>query len=369
MAFTRKSTLISLPFEILREIATSVDSATNKAALCRVSHLFNIITVPVLYRHIDLGSVERTLECFDTLARNPQRHDHVRSLRIMMDREACHGDYVPTDMIFPLEGGLRTLQNLEDLYLRIPDFDDKFLIIFATLVLPNLRRFSTYHTGTYSPILPSFLNHHRDLTHVELIRPWKTVESPPKDLPLLHLPRLRFYCGCSVYAGLLIVFNRCLAGVDIRAAPPETDLEALLYTLGEATSPSIPFSLTFLWDGPQTALFAPLAKYIPQTRSLTTGPFTSSSHRPLSVASVQEMCEVFDQFVNLTSFNFDNVLRVKGEGGGDSQQRHSISADFAALTAWSMHCPTLLKSRLHCRNWSRYSGKWVPLELFVRPNI
>jgi len=90
MAFTHKSTLASLPTEILREIASSVDSATNKAALCRVSRLFNIITVPVLYRHIDLGSVEQTLECFATLARNPKRHDHVRSLRIVIDREACH---------------------------------------------------------------------------------------------------------------------------------------------------------------------------------------------------------------------------------------------------------------------------------------
>ncbi|KAJ7908390.1 hypothetical protein B0H13DRAFT_1878745 [Mycena leptocephala] len=248
-------------------------------------------------------------------------------------------DYVPTDMIFPLEAGLRTFRNLENLYLRIPNFDDQFLVIFATLVLPNLRTFSTYHTGTYSPLLLSFLNRHRDLTHLDLIRPCVTLEVPP-SLPLLHLPRLRFYRGCSVYAGLLVVFNHVLVRADIWDAPPSTDVDALLSVLGDATSPGIPFSLTFLWDGPQTALFAPLAKHIPQTRALVVGPFMGS-HRPLSVTTIHEIAEALDAFPRLASFDFDNV-----ENAGPAPGFLAYSADSSALEAWSSHCPALVTSRL-----------------------
>ncbi|KAF8166459.1 hypothetical protein K438DRAFT_261914 [Mycena galopus ATCC 62051] len=81
MAF-RSSILNSVPTEILREIASAVEVSNDKAAFCRVSRLFNVIAVPVLYRHIHLDSVERTLACLFTLGRNPKRHDDVRSLRI-----------------------------------------------------------------------------------------------------------------------------------------------------------------------------------------------------------------------------------------------------------------------------------------------
>ncbi|KAJ7884102.1 hypothetical protein B0H14DRAFT_3857156 [Mycena olivaceomarginata] len=354
MAF-RKSILNSVPVEILREIASSVEASNDKAALCRVSRLLNLVGVPILYRHILLGSVEPTLKCFHTLAKHPKRHDHVRSLRIVIQH--YHGDYVPTDIIFPLEEGLRTLRNLENLYLRIPNFNDKYLVIFATLVLPNLRTFSTYHTGTYSPLLFSFLNRHKELTHLDLIRPWSNASgagTAPTGLPLLHLPRLRSYRGCSVYAALLVVSHRGLMRADIWDAPPATDLDALLSALGDATSPPVPFSLTFLWDGPQTALFGPLAKHIPHTRVLTAGPFMGP-HRALNPNAVQDICEALDAFVSLSAFNFDNV-----EGGGSS--RHSIAGDVATLAAWSTRCPTLLTSRLHGRNWSRHSGKWVQVD-------
>ncbi|KAJ6527063.1 hypothetical protein B0H19DRAFT_1243344 [Mycena capillaripes] len=348
------SILNSVPTEILREIASSIDAASHKAALCRVSRLFYVITTPVLYRHISLDSVERTLECFDTLAKNPKCHDLVRSLKIVI--HACHGDYVPTDIIFPLESGLRPLRGLENLHLRIPGFDDSFLIIFATLVLPNLRTFSTYHPGAYSPLLASFINRHALLTHLDLIRPWvKTASKVPKGLPLLHLPRLYVYRGCAVYAALLVVSHRGLARAEIWDAPPSTDLDALLSVLGDATAPTTPFGLTFLWDGHQTALFEPLGKCIPQTRTLSVGPFMGPQ-RALNPPAIQEIADALDQFVGLTSFDFDNVVGA-GPGGG-----HCCIADFLALTVWSTRCPTLVTARLHCRTWSRYSEKWVPVE-------
>ncbi|KAJ7782197.1 hypothetical protein B0H14DRAFT_2960150 [Mycena olivaceomarginata] len=296
MAF-RKSILNSVPVEILREIAS------------RVSRLLNLVGVPILYRHILLGS-------FSYSCQNPKRHDHVRSLRIVIQH---------------YQEGLRTLRNLENLYLRIPNFNDKYLVIFATLVLPNLRTFSTYHTGTYSPLLFSFLNRHKELTHLDLIRPWSNASgagTAPTGLPLLHLPRLRSYRGCSVYAALLVCARR-------RHLAP------------------VPFSLTFLWDGPQTALFGPLAKHIPHTRVLTAGPFMGP-HRALNPNAVQDICEALDAFVSLSRSTSTT------SGGGSS--RHSIAGDVATLAAWSTRCPTLLTSRLHGRNWSRHSGKWVQVD-------
>jgi hypothetical protein len=79
------------------------------------------------------------------------------------------------------------------------------------------------------------------------------------------------------------VSPRGLACANIWNALPGTDLDALFSALGGATAPSTPFALTFLWDGPQTALFARLAKHIPQTRALMAGPFMGS-HRAESCA-------------------------------------------------------------------------------------
>ncbi|KAJ7234351.1 hypothetical protein B0H12DRAFT_1327688 [Mycena haematopus] len=386
----RKSILNSIPTEILREIAATLCTPHDQVAFCGVSRLFNAITVPVLYRHIHLDNVVQTLACFRALEMNPKRYEYVRSLHI--DIVHSDRDYVPTDIIWPLESGLHRLDHLEDLYLRIPEFNDAYLIIFATLFLPALRKFSTYHTGTYSPILSSFVNRHTDLTHLDLIRPWTAISPPlymlhtlrlqvqrlkpdaPPPLPPLQLPRLCFYGGCSAYARRVVVSARGLLCAHIWDVPPLSaeDLEALIAALAAATSPTTPFELMFLWDGPQTALFAPLAKHIPQTRVLRTGPFmdpqralsavciillaSTHSNTNSQQEAVQEIAGSLDYFVSLAHFEFDNV-----EGGTHS---YSKAADLAVLTTWSTHCPTLMTSRLHCRNWTRETGngEWICLD-------
>ncbi|KAJ6483134.1 hypothetical protein C8R45DRAFT_298791 [Mycena sanguinolenta] len=404
MAF-QKLILTSMPTEILREIAAALRTH-DQTVFCRVSRLFNVVTAPVLYRHIHLDTVERTLACFHTLAQNPKRHTHVRSLRIVIDSDN-HGAYIPTDIIFPLENGLRTLNNLESLYLRIPDFSDAYLMIFATLLLPALRMFSTYHTGTYSPILSSFVNRHRDLTHLDLIRPWAPTALPshliqphspflhtqahsralnsnpnpnlnlnanqnPAPLPILHLPRLRVYRGCSAYATCLSVFTHSLQHAEIWDAPPHTDVDVLLGVLRDATTPGMPFALTFLWDGPQASVFGSAARCIPQVKVLKVGPFMGAQ-RALSAATIQEIADTLDNFVSLAHLEFDNVEPSSGASSGPSasarqlnltrpvQPIHTSAADFVALTVWSTHCPTLVTARLHCRNWSRHNatGEWV----------
>ncbi|KAJ6540329.1 hypothetical protein B0H19DRAFT_1312953 [Mycena capillaripes] len=271
-----KSILNSVPVEILREIASSADAASQKAAPCRVSQLFNVITIPVLYRHISLDSVERMLEFFDALTENPKRHDHIRSLRIVI--QACHG---PPPAALPRESSPAH-----------PRLRRLILIIFATLSLPNLRTFSTYHTGAYSPLLASFINRHPLLTHLDLIRPWvKRLAEVPKGPPLLQLPRLRVYRGCAVYAALLVVSHNGLARAEIWDAPPSTDLDALLHAHAV--------------DGPLHGVVA------------------------CAQSIIQEIADALDQFVGLTSFDFDNVV---GAGPGGGAEGHSRAADFAALT-------------------------------------
>ncbi|KAJ7673952.1 hypothetical protein DFH06DRAFT_1467323 [Mycena polygramma] len=355
MAF-QTSIFNSVPTEILREIASSIDTSHDKAALCQVSRLLNLVTSPVLYRHLHLDTVERTLDCLHALLQYPKRHDQVRSLRIVIDAPAGRAcDYVPTDIIHPLETALRTLPNLEHFHLRVPEFTDAFLLIFATLVLPALRSFSSYHTGSFSPILPSFVVRHAPhLTHLDLIRPWiappaASVLPPPCDLPLLNLPHLRVYRGCASHAARLRVHSRTLLRADLWDAPNYTDLDTLFLALGDAADPRT-FSLTFLWDGPQTALFAPLAANLPQTRTLIVGPFIGG-HRPLSKHAVEVIAEALDSFVCLEQFDFDNVSVRESENS-------PRVGDWLALTDWSERCPTLVRSRLHCRNWARHTAGW-----------
>ncbi|KAJ7649605.1 hypothetical protein B0H17DRAFT_1102170 [Mycena rosella] len=338
----------SLPTEILHEIAAALGTAKDRSALSRTSWLFNAVTTPILFRYIYLGSVETALGCLNTLIKNPARRDCVRSLSIVI--QTSGGDYVPTDMIYPLEAVLRTLSHLEDLYIRIPDFDDRYLVIFATLLLPELRRFSTYHPGSYAPLFSSFLRRHPHLTHLDLIRPWVAQDPDPPRVPRLPFHNLSHYRGCSVYATALVVPHRTLASVELWDAPRTTDVATLLAALGAASAPAAPFALTFLWDGAPTTLFKPLAKSIPHIRTLIVGPFMAPP-RPLSTASVQEIAEALESLVGLASLDFNSVQ-------GDTQA-HPVHADLAVLTAWSARCPSLVTSRLHCRNWTRIGGKWV----------
>ncbi|KAJ7092105.1 hypothetical protein C8R43DRAFT_1049912 [Mycena crocata] len=406
------SLLSSMPAEILREIASSVDAAKDTSALCTVSRLFNAVTVPVLYRNLDLGTVESTLRCFETLIRHPTRHGYVRSVRIEI-LASDERDYIPTDLIFPLESVLRTLRHLEHLYLRIPDFDDRFLVIFATLALPNLHTFSIIHPGSFSPLLSSFLNRHPHLTHLDLLRPFirppkhhnpnckRHRKKPPIVLPLLHFPRLRAFRGCSVYAAALVVAGRTLARVELWGAPKDTDLDALFVALGDCAARR--FALTVLWDGPQTALFAPLVRCIPHTTALITGPFVGGM-RPLSKPTITEIATALEALPGLRAFEYDNVesedvgLRellgvaaVPNSNAGGlsigmlaSIARHGntnnldlqtnnnnpyinaspLALDHAALCLWGARCPSLGVVRLHCRTWSRDktgSGKWLLL--------
>ncbi|KAJ7723629.1 hypothetical protein DFH07DRAFT_971485 [Mycena maculata] len=347
-----RSILNSIPTEILREIALSVDTASDTSALCRTSKLLSVIATPVLYRHLYLDSVEKTLGCFDALSKNAKCHDYVRSVRVAI--YTSDGDYVPSDVIFPLESVLRTLRNLQHLYLRLPDFDDRFLIIFATLTLPSLLTFSSPHTGSFSPLLSSFVNRHPHLTHLDLLSPW-TVRRPDADnadfkLPLLHLPCLRCFRGCALYGQSLVVHLRTLVRADIWDAPPATDLDALLAALADATTPGTPFTLAFLWDGPLTALFAPLAAHLPHTSALATGPFQHPAPE-LTQEDIDTIAGALEALCGLASFDFANAA---GTSGG-----HTVREDCAALTKWSMHCPSLITSRLHSRNWACVKGKWV----------
>ncbi|KAJ7474395.1 hypothetical protein B0H11DRAFT_1332333 [Mycena galericulata] len=270
MGFDRTKSILSIPTELIREIAFSVDASRDKSALCGTSRLFNVIATPVLYRHIHLDSVEKTLRCFGTLDKSPKLHDCVRSVTIAISKDSR--GYISSDIVFPLEYVLRYLGHLERLYLRIPEFDDKFLTIFTTLCLPSLLTFSSPHSGSISPIFSSFINRHKHLTQLDLLGPSTRMDSDAEPR-LLHLPRLRCFRGCAIYAARLVVEYRTLSRVDIWDAPLSTDVDELFAVLAKATKPSTPFSLMFLWDGPRGAeLFEPLAKYLPNTRNLSVGP-------------------------------------------------------------------------------------------------
>ncbi|KAJ7448624.1 hypothetical protein B0H11DRAFT_339685 [Mycena galericulata] len=341
MVFHRTKSILSIPTELIREIALSVDASKDKSALCRTSRLFNVIATPVLYRHIHLDSVEKTLGCFYTLSKSPKRHDCVRSITIEIYKET--GDYISSDMVFPLENVLRNLRQLELLCLRIPDFDDKFLIVFATLYFPSLLAFSSPHTGSLSPIFSSFINRHTQLTHLDLLRPLSTLVGSDAKPPLLHLPGLRCFRGCAIYAACLVVQYRTLWCVDIYDAPLCTDIETLFAVLANATRPSTPFTLTFLWDGPKTALFTPLVKYLPNTRNLSVGPFKYAMYDPLSRDTVEQIAESFESLGELTRFDFENVPAMIG---WLDLCEPPIEPDRAALALWGSRCPSLVSSKL-----------------------
>ncbi|KAJ6616343.1 hypothetical protein B0H10DRAFT_2037613 [Mycena sp. CBHHK59/15] len=356
-----------LPAEIVREIVSHLPTRS-QVPLCETSRRLNEITVPTLYRCINLETIQNTIQFCRTLMRADggstyvDRHDCVRSLVV-----APHvGDKDPDKnlLVNLLEANIQALGRLECLNIWVPDYastsyDGGLVKILPTLTLPHLRRFCIHqpHASHY-PTLAAFLNRHEELTHLDIIRPWGYEDEPDVPGIPVHLPSLKSYRGSSSYA-LNIVVRRCgLETASLWDVPHTTNLYSLLAVLAAATSPKIPFSFSILWDGPWTAIFRPVAQHLPTVHTLEIGPFMGSE-QPLSQAAVETIAKFLGQLKHLAHFRLDSFKQPEGPSLADSVAIRLDSDDLMALTTWGQHCPSLVTSSLHCKSWRREEcGEW-----------
>lgn len=70
-----------LPSELLDEIV-GFATARDRVTLCRVSRIFNSLSIRHIYHQICLDTPERVLSCFRTLAEVPGRVKLVKSLDV-----------------------------------------------------------------------------------------------------------------------------------------------------------------------------------------------------------------------------------------------------------------------------------------------
>ncbi|KAJ7107754.1 hypothetical protein C8R44DRAFT_986891 [Mycena epipterygia] len=363
--------MASLPTEIIHQIILGLPTPFQQAKMCGVCRRFNEITVPVLYHSIHLGSLRRTAQCCQTLlSASVARSYCVRNFVVSPLPEECSEETPPG--FFPLlDITLRTLSELEHLHLWFPTYADGIFDALATLILPCLRRFGCHQPGAQQDhYLTGFLSRHPALKHLEIIRPWKFVDSQSvwgaigkstdqADWSAIYLPSLRVYRGSLPYFSRICVPARGLTHATFWDIPQSVDFDALGNALAAATAPNIPFSLRVLWDGPITEVLVPLAKRLPNLQIAEVEPFMATD-LVLFPSSVEVIAEALAELRYLVAFNFDNVMC---EEDGAEAPNYDPAVNRAMLVRWSQGCPSLVMSQLHNRRWERTEdGDWEMFE-------
>ncbi|KAJ7474385.1 hypothetical protein B0H11DRAFT_2035224 [Mycena galericulata] len=332
-----------LPTEIIHHILLDLATPFEQAQMCLVCWRFNDIAVPVLYKHITLGSLKMTKHCCQTVLRRRIALAHcVRSF--VVSPVAGNGEEDALDLIPWLQLGLRAMHRLEHLHLWIPSYDDNLFDALGTLTLPSLRRFGCHQPEEpRDETLVSFLERHTALTHLEIIRPWGYSERP-KRRHHIFLPRLESYRGSASYFERIAINFRRLAHASFWDIPYGTSVQDLLRALAAATSAKIPFSLRILSDRLEfgTEILPLLAIDLPNLYSIELGPFMGRQ-RPLTSEAVQWIEESLEAFKHLTTLELDKpVYNTETE----IRVQHTTSGDAETLMAWGQSCPTLVMCRL-----------------------
>lgn len=326
--------------------------------MTRVCRRFNDIAAPILYRDINLGTLERARRCCDTLLDGPPAHaDYVRSF-VIFPIYSCRRDH-PNDMInySRLSQALRIMPRLGHLHLWIPAEDDRLFWNFDSLDIPNLRRFGINQPGFRSEaILSKFLARHAALTHLEIIRPFKLLEIDPKFAAKVRLPQLQSYRGSATYFMRLVVAKGCLTHAEFWDIPGETDLHGLFVYLSAAMNPNVPFSLKLLSDVLTVELLLALSRWLPNIQTLELGPFTGLA---FSVYHWERhLVKVLEPLKHLIVFNISSGCNVHN----NRTVYRPWLQELASVREWGECCPSLKVSRIHDREWVRAEdGAWITL--------
>ncbi|KAJ6450109.1 hypothetical protein C8R45DRAFT_1044085 [Mycena sanguinolenta] len=353
-----------LPTEIVHEILLYLPTPFQLAKMRAVSRRFSDIAIPVLYRHITLGSITRAAQCCLALDRSFAVAQIVRTFVVSPLPGESHVD--SPILINLLERMLFTMSRLEHLHLWLPTYDDGIYNAFPSLTLPALRRFGCHQPhALVDHKLAAFLDRHPALTHLEIIRPYLYVDhqSNSSALPELRLPALREYRGSTTYFLRIAIADRCLTQASFWDVPRKADLRLLFQAAARATTTRRQFSLTFLWDGfllntAQATTLALIAQHLPNLHSLKVAPFQYPVGR-LNSTAVRNIAGTLAALKHLAEFHYDNAV-----DGALTDDKQNVDNDRAAVALWGERCPTVVSIQLHKRSWLR--GRDGKFALVVR---
>ncbi|KAF7357218.1 hypothetical protein MSAN_01316700 [Mycena sanguinolenta] len=352
-----------LPTEIVHEILLYLPTPFHLAKMRTVCRRFNDIAIPVLHRHINLGSITRASQCCLAIDRSSAIAHAVRTFVVSPLAGESHID--SPILISLLDRMLFTMTRLEHLHLWLPTYDDAVYNSFTFLNFPALRRFGCHQP--HPPVdhkLVAFFDHHPALTHLEIIRPYLYVDQQSESSALseLRLPALREYRGSTTYFLRIAIADRCLTQASFWDVPAKADLRPLFPAVAKATTTRRQFSLKFLWDGflldrVQATVLAMIAQHLPNLQSHSRAVSIQRSSTELGswplmapCAAVTNIGGTLTALKHLAELHYDNPVDGVLRDGLDKQ---NVNNDRAVVTQWGERCPTLVSIQLHNRSWLR----------------
>ncbi|KAJ7736211.1 hypothetical protein DFH07DRAFT_843051 [Mycena maculata] len=350
----RMAITLWFPNEVMTEIIRNVSRA-DQATLCRVSKIFNALSLPVLNRTVTIvGGLDNNqvhvLKAFCTaLIAHPFRADAIRSLTFV-GRGYIRTELEDSESRELWLQSVKLMRRLEHLSIDSSRVVGQLVPKLSLLNFPRILRCSLKIPADMWHVddVAAFLKLHATLTHVRI-----RINGPVGHRSV-SLPNLQYFDGYMAH--LPSIVTQHLRAARILWQTEGLEIDNFIKALTSMTDPSIPFisSHRFHTSLDDTSrILTALSTRMPHTTTLETCYLDFQ-------AAVGHITERLGQFGHLHYLAFDSIYRIPDSDEDDAYRQDT-------LQAWSNACPTLKACSLFARAWRKVDDMWqeYPMEDFL----
>ncbi|KAJ7184712.1 hypothetical protein C8R46DRAFT_1064858, partial [Mycena filopes] len=383
----------SLPTEVLTEIIQNTSKA-DQVALCRVSHLFQTLSLPVLYRVVRLVARRGAPAFCEALVANPERAKAVRSFTVWRrndddedesededDDESgdeddeddvnatvnvgkYHGRDLPESFPLLLMSSMNLMVLLDNLVVDFFVFGKHDLLLLEQGTFPRLTR-CRFVGHIYRALEEleaksvAFLARHPTLAHVHL------GVMPPSPTPLhpAALPALWHYTGpAALIANVTSVAGLREAELDWQHSNRVPAVGPIIAALASCTDPSNPafYSSHFALDPVFDGLMSAISNDMPHTSTLRVAVLAQSRNLPDN----HVILACLPRFTGLVHLAIEWYFCGRGRSANFTEEDGR-----AIVEGWGNACPGLQACCIVNSGdfaWRKLNGSWqaLPVEDF-----
>ncbi|KAJ7100498.1 hypothetical protein C8R44DRAFT_809994 [Mycena epipterygia] len=334
-----------LPNEVITEIIQAAPQK-DRTAICRTSKLFYGLSVPVLYRVVDIDTHTSLSSFSAAISSNPNLAKAVRSFTFINNfRLSWLSPRLMKESLDFLKPLLRLERISIELHLFM-DAHDAFLhLTFPHLTSCHVARWHEEYRPT-GEMLVSYLMRHPALEHVSFPE-FPLLPNFALETHRIQLLNLQKFHGPHELIPLMVT-----SGLrDVRISFDDEisiDVEAIFVALKSRTHTDVPFVFSHFMLGDRyfPALIDSISRNIPHTESIK---LLLYGNPPPHNDFISLLRNCLPRFTCLT---FVAVL-FSGALGLDLKAEDQISLQ----QTWDL-CPTLEECRLTGRTWKKIQGMW-----------
>ncbi|KAJ6548173.1 hypothetical protein DFH09DRAFT_629305 [Mycena vulgaris] len=362
MVLTRRGKAISrwLPNEIITEIVQAA-LLNDQASLCRVSKLFHVICLPVLYRAVRLGDTYTSLAAFWSTVSNSSVAELVRFCDMPTYIGKAPPGRIPVGQL--LMESLKALRRLQGFSITASllshgYFQELLGWSFPHLVRCRIGAYRGWSTAEEENTLASFLLRHPGLKtiRVEDLDDLEVWSSAQARIPLLHLQYLR--CPVVILPSIRAT-SMTRVTLEWQSSDSPANVKPAIIALQSMTRPDIPFICSNVaCDNTFAEIMTSLSSHIPHMSTLDMKLLWQLTSNEEIIGHVMEC---LPRFAGLVFFSFEIVF------GAGVTFWATEAKDRIEVQRLGDACPTLEACCLNRCAWRRVNGVWesYPLADFM----